>query len=115
MWRSAGESPRTPARLRLVVAKRRADKPLPGSIGEHLTNRPGWTKKHTLRKFSRALLKLLCQSFHRPFASQSLTLLTFAQADVVHIHGIGRSLRDWLACHRKNEAVEHMRRNLEAG
>src|SRR5712664_935507 len=46
-------------------------------------------KKCTARTFSRALLKLLCQSFHRPLASRSPTLLIFAPGDVVRIHGIG--------------------------
>ena len=78
------------------MGKRRADKPPPDSIGEHRINRLGLTKKPTARKFSRALLKSLCQSSHRPLASRSLTLLTFALADAFRIRGIGWHLRGWL-------------------
>jgi hypothetical protein len=88
----------SPARPRLDVARRRGDKPPLDSIGGHLTNRLGSPKKPIARKFSRALLKLLCQSFHRPLASRKLTLQIFAQADVVRIQGIGWPLHGSSKC-----------------
>ena len=97
------------------MAKRRVDKPPLDSIGEHLTNQLGSLKKSTTRKFRRALLKSLCQSFHRPLAFRSRTLLTFAQADVVRIHGIGKSLRGLLACRQNSESVERVCRNVAEG
>jgi hypothetical protein len=83
--------------LNLVVAKRKADKLLLDSIGDHLTNLLGLTKERTEGRFSSELLKLQCQSFHRSLASQYLTPLTFAPADDVHIHGIGWRSRSLLA------------------
>src|SRR3984893_12405078 len=62
-------------------------------------------KKPTARQFSRAALKSVCQSLHRPLASRRLTPLTFGQADAYHIHGIGMYLRDWLECPRNAHRV----------
>ena len=94
------------------MAKRRADKPLPDSIGDHLTNRLGSMKKRTARKFSRALLKLQSQRFPRLLASRSLTQRTFAQAYVVHIHDIGWRWRNSSEFRRLSEAVGQARQHL---
>jgi hypothetical protein len=51
----------------------------------------------TLRRLSRALPKLQCQSSHRPLASRNLTLPTFARAGEHHIQDIGKSWRGLVA------------------
>jgi hypothetical protein len=71
------------------VGRRRGYKLPRDSIGEHLTNRRGLTKKRIVTEFSRVLLKLLCRTFHRRLASRNLTPVTFARADAYRIHGIG--------------------------
>ena len=76
------------------------------TISEHVTYRLGSMKKHTARKFSRALPKLRCQSFHRRLASRSLMLPTFAREDAYRIHGIGRRSPNLQEFHRRHEAVE---------